>query len=563
MEAITLPTKLENLKIIPLGGLGEIGMNCMILEYLEEILVIDCGLLFSDLDHFGIEIAIPDFTYLLERADKIKAIIMTHGHEDHIGALPFAMKAGIRVPVYCSSFTGLLIKEKLKEDGLDAVVDLRIFKMEETFRFQHFQITPVSVNHSIVDSAALFIQTPVGKIIHTGDFKIDPTPYYGQMMNLDHFKKAGDEGVLLLLSDSTNVERHSHSLSEKIIYRKFEELFSQAEGLVVVAMFASNVARMGQVLELAKKTGKKVALSGRTMEQNVRLGQEAGFLSGANSVLIPASDIEKYERDKILILSTGSQAEPRSALIRISLGEHGQIKLQKNDLVVMSSKFIPGNEKSIGKMINNLFRQGAEVLYEAVHDIHVSGHANRPELELMIKAVQPRFFIPIHGEYRHLVHHGKLASEVGMTSEQICIAVNGDILDLTADNLTVAAHLEEHRILIENRAGNEISKMVLKARRQLGESGVVFTLLTRSRESGEMISSPEIITKGVCHEDQEPQVIRASLEIVKQTLLDHNLKMKTGKVEHDLPETLRINLRRFFNHTIGKKPTVIPIVLNI
>lgn len=419
---------MSKIKVIPLGGLGEIGMNCLILEYEEEIIVVDCGLLFSDLDHFGVEYIIPDFTYLTERKDKVKAFVITHGHEDHIGALPFALKAGVRAPVYCSSFTSLLIRERLKDHGLENKVDLRVFKMGERLDLGHFKVVPVSVNHSIVDSAALFIDTPEGKIIHTGDFKIDPTPFYGQGIDLDLFSKAGDEGVLLLLSDSTNVERHEHSMSESIIYQKFEQLFAAAEGLTIVSMFASNVGRMGQVFDLAQKLGKKIALSGRGMEQNVRLSMEAGYLKGGASHVIPLGDLEKYSRKEVIVLSTGSQGEYRSSLIRIAQNEHPVISLQQGDVVLMSSKFIPGNEKAIGRMINNLFKQGAEVLYEAVHDIHVSGHATRPELKEMLMRVRPRFFVPIHGEYRHLVHHSDLAKEAGVEPENVVLAVNGDVL---------------------------------------------------------------------------------------------------------------------------------------
>ena len=298
---------MSELKLIPFGGLGEIGMNCMALEYEDEIVVVDCGILFSDLDHFGVEYVIPDFTYLKERKEKVKAYLITHGHEDHIGALPFALKAGIQAPIYCSAFTSLLIRERLKEHGLEDRADVRVFRMGDKISFRHFQATTASVNHSIVDSAALLIDTPVGRVIHTGDFKIDQTPFYGQMIDLQAFGKAGEEGVLLLLSDSTNVERHEHSMSESVIYQKFEQLFAAAEGLTIVSMFASNVGRMGQIFELAAKLDKKIALAGRTMDQNVRLGMEAGYLKGADSRVISLDDIDRYPRNQVIVLSTGSQ----------------------------------------------------------------------------------------------------------------------------------------------------------------------------------------------------------------------------------------------------------------
>lgn len=553
----------KNLKIIPLGGLGEIGMNCMLLETDDEILVVDCGLLFSDLDHFGVEFIIPDFNYLRERKDKVAGYLITHGHEDHIGALPFALKAGIHAPVFASSFSSLLIRERLKEHGLDTTVDLRPFKMGETISFKNFKVKTVSVNHSIIDSAALIIDTPAGKVIHTGDFKMDPTPFFGRMIDLHSFGKAGEEGVLLLMSDSTNVERHEHSMSESIIYQKFEQLFAAAEGLTIVSMFASNVGRMGQVLDLAKKMDKKVILSGRTMEQNVRLGAEAGYLKDPHQVVIPMDELENYPRNKVIVLSTGSQGEHRSSLIRISQGEHSQIQLQEGDLVLMSSKFIPGNEKAIGRMINNLFMQGAEVLYEAIHDIHVSGHATRPELKRMIELTKPKFFVPIHGEYRHLVHHADVAEEAGVAPENIVIATNGDVLELTPDSCEILETLEETRVLVEGREGSDISKLVLKERRQLGEKGIVFSLLVRNAESRRIIAGPEVISKGLANEQTEAWLIEEAKKVARKVVADYDQEVAAGTARMDLQETLRVELRRFFNANIGKKPTVLPIVLDL
>ena len=555
---------MSSLKIIPLGGLGEIGMNCMVLEYEDEILVVDCGLLFSDLDHFGVEFVIPDFSYLKARQEKIRGFLVTHGHEDHIGALPLALKAGIHAPIYASPFSSLLIREKLKEHGLEDRAELRVFQMGDQIPFKHFKVRTASVNHSIVDSAALLIDTPVGKVIHTGDFKIDPTPFFGQMIDLNLFSQAGDEGVLLLMSDSTNVERHEHSMSESVIYQKFEQLFAAAQGLTVVSMFASNVGRMGQVFDLAHKLNKKILLAGRTMEQNVRLGVEAGYLKGAEKRLIRSEDFDLYPRNQIIVLSTGSQGESRSALIRMALGEHSQIQLQQGDTVLMSSKFIPGNEKAIGRMINHLFKQGAEVLYEAVHDIHVSGHATRPELQEMLARVKPKFFIPIHGEYRHLVHHSKLAHEVGIPQEQIVLAGDGDVIELTPDSCRITGKLEETRVLVEGREGNDISKLILKERRQLGEKGVVFSLLVRNAESLRILSGPEIISKGLTHESREGWLIEEAKNVVKKVIADYdrNLSEIHGP-GMDLQETIRIELRRFFFQNIGKKPTVLPIVLDL
>lgn len=556
---------LNGLRVLPLGGLGEIGMNCLILEWEDEIIVIDCGLLFSDLDHFGVEFVIPDFTYLIERKDKVRAIILTHGHEDHIGALSFLLKSGVRAPVYCSRFTSLLLREKLKEAGILDRADLQVFRMLDHIRVgKHFSFTPVSVNHSIIDAAALFIDTPAGKVIHTGDFKIDTTPFYGQTLDQQIFARAGEEGVLLLLSDSTNVERHDHSLSENVIYNKFEQIFAAAEGLTVIAMFASNVGRMGQVLELAAKLGKKVALSGRSMIQNVGLGGEAGYLEGADSVLIPMDQIDDFNRNDVIVLTTGSQAELGSALSRVAVGEHKHIHLQRGDLVLMSSRMIPGNERSISKMVDNLFKQGAEVLYEAVHDIHVSGHATQPELRTMLDLVKPRFFIPVHGEYRHLVHHAKLAEDTGVLKDNIAILTDCDVYELgPGDRFEKVGKLEERRVLIEGRDGNDISKLVLKERRQMGETGLVFVLMVRDPDSRRIMAGPELIPKGLMSSSTEAWMIEQGKEVVKKVIADYEAQLAAHVPVMDLQENVRIELRRFFNQNIGKKPVVLPIVLDL
>ena len=552
------------IKILPLGGLGEIGMNCMVLEYGDEIIIVDCGLLFSDLEHFGVEFVIPDFAYLRERKDKIKAIILTHGHEDHIGAIPFLLKSGIRAPLYASNFTTLLLRERLKEYGLDQSTEVRTFKMGEKLAIsKSFHVTTVSVNHSIVDAAALIIDTPDGKVIHTGDFKIDPTPFYGRELDKAVFQKAGEDGVLLLMSDSTNVERCDHSLSESMIYQNFEKLFAAAQGLTVIAMFASNVARIGQVLQLAKRMGKKVAVSGRSMEGNIDLGQEIGYAKDAPSVLISLDQISDYDRNQVIVLTSGSQAEERSALARISNGEHKQIKLEQGDLVLMSSRSIPGNEKAIGRMINNLFKHGAEVLYEAIHDIHVSGHATRPELKLMLEWTKPKFFIPIHGEYRHLVHHAALAEEAGVPKEHVVVATNGAVIEIDRDRCAIVQQMEEPRVLIEGRQGGDISKLVLKDRRHMAEKGIVFALMVRNVETRRIMSGPEIVARGLMNENLEPHMLEEARTMVRKMIIQYEAEIRRGERETDLQETVRVELRRFFERNIGRRPTVIPIILDL
>jgi ribonuclease J len=550
------------MKILALGGLGEIGMNCMILETDREILMIDCGVLFSDLNHLGVEFVIPDFTYLIERKEKIKGIWITHGHEDHIGALSFAFRSGIQAPIYASPFTAALIYEKLKETELHDRVDLRTFEWGQTVNYQDFKVSIIPVNHSIVESSALVIDTPVGKIIHTGDFKIDPSPYYGKPTSMDAFKKLGDEGVLLLMSDSTNVEVCQHGGSESRVYDTLEKLLATVEGMTVISMFASNIGRMGQIFELAGKLGKKICIAGRSIDQNTRVAFKAGYIENAEKVLIPFEKVDQMKRSDVILIATGSQGEPRAALHRMGVGEH-QLELEQGDRVILSSKFIPGNEKAIGRVINNLFRQGAEVIYDAVEEIHVSGHATRPELKLMIEAVRPKFFIPIHGEYRHLCHHAKLAKECGIKSDHVLIVSNGDLIELTKDSLTKVGQLEEHRVLVEGREGGDISKIVLKERRALGEKGIVFSLIVRNRNSGRIVAGPQIFAKGLVHEDTESWLIEESIKVVRKLIQDYEWALDRDESFGDLQEMIRVSLRRFVDQNIGKKPTVLSVILEL
>ncbi len=419
------------------------------------------------------------------------------------------------------------------------------------------------MNHSIIDSSALIIDTPAGKIIHTGDFKIDATPFIGAQIDMSIFEKAGDEGVLLLLSDSTNVEKHTHNISESEVYQAFEHLLAAAEGLCLVSMFSSNVSRVGQVMKLAKKLGKKVVLSGRSMEQNVQIAADQGYLSEYKDCLISIDDMDRFARKKIIVVSTGSQAESRSALIRISNNEHSKIKITKGDTVIMSSRFIPGNERPIGRMINQLFMQGAEVLYESVHAVHTSGHATRPELQLMLKKVRPKYFVPIHGEYRHLVRHVMMAKEMGYTDETALVARNCDVIELTPDSCSIVEHLEDNRVLVENREGSAISKTLLKERRHLGEKGVVFVLMARDRETQEILSSPQVIAQGLVHESMQGFMTDEAQAVAAKVVQTYMAKIRKGDYSMDLEEEVRVNLRRFFNSNLGKKPTVLPSIVDV
>ncbi len=553
----------QKLRITPYGGLGEIGMNCMLLETETTAILIDCGLMFSELDHFGVEFVIPNFSHLLTKKEKIKAIFATHGHEDHIGALPFLIKAGLRVPVYSSQFTSLMIRERLAESGLAESVPLKVLHSGGAVTIGDFTVTPASVNHSIIDAFALLIDTPLGKVVHTGDFKLGNSAYFGDVMEWNLFKKAGSEGVLLLLSDSTNVE-HTHAPNqEESIVPHLEELIREAEGFVIVTLFSSNVGRVANLFKLAQKMGKKIALTGRSMEQNIRLAHERGAIHFDGGSIIRIDEVNEYDRNKVIILSTGCQGEPRSALNRIAHGEHAIVKLRPEDTVIFSSSQIPGNETAISKLINELFKTGPEVIYDAVEAVHSSGHASRPELKKMLEMVKPKFFVPIHGEYRHLVHHADLALECGIPEDHIAVIENGEIFEVGPDSLQVTETITDLKILLENRSGQEITKTLLKDRRKLAETGVVFCLMTREKESGRILSKPEIVAKGLVAERFELWLLEEAVKVVEAEIIEYKKDLRQGYINPNFPEQVRIQLRRFFERNVGKKPVVVPLVMDV
>jgi ribonuclease J len=549
------------LRIVPLGGLGEIGMNCMIFEYEDELFLLDCGVLFSDLQMLGVDFFIPDFSYLKDRKDKVSAYVITHGHEDHIGALPWALRQ-YPAPVYCSPFARKLIESKLAEHGLEA--EIIEFKPGKEITLRHFSITPQPVNHSIVEAFALFIKSPVGLLVHTGDFKIDPSPYYGKPLDPKPFVAASEEGVKLLLSDSTNVERAGPNPSEEIVYEKLNEIISNQSGLCIVTLFASNIARIGQILEICKKKNKRLALLGRSMDSNARIAYDLGYLDGLYDHLIDLDEIGLYPRDQTVVLSTGSQGEYRSGLMRVANNEHRSVKLHKGDTVVMSSRFIPGNEKPISRMINQLFRLGADVIYESSAQVHVSGHATAAELKTMIDYVKPEFFLPVHGEYRHLVKHKRLAEACGIASEKAIVAENGDVVEFDGKTIRVVEHFDENRIMIEGSTGEDLTKVVLKDRRKVAETGIVFAVIVRNSVNGEVVAGPDIMSRGFLDETQRQDLIDDAKVVMLDTIEELSKKNMGRTVNpSDIQEEVRIALRRFFNNKTGIKPVVVVIIVEI
>ncbi len=548
------------LRVIPLGGLGEIGMNMMVMEYDDTIIVIDSGLMFPEDYMLGIDIVIQDISYLKENRDRVKAIIITHGHEDHVGSLPFVLRE-INVPIYATRLTLGLIESKLDEFNLTKKVKLNQVRPRESVTVGPFDIEFIRVSHSIADCVSLAITTPVGVVIHTGDFKIDQTPVDGEVIDYAKFSEYGDKGVLALLSDSTNVEKEGYTLSEREVGKSFEEIFARCTGRIIVATFSSNIHRIQQVIDVAARSGRSVIANGRSMINNIDIARRLGYLKVPGGLMVDLSDMKDLAHGEIVLLTTGSQGEPMSALTRMAMNNHKQIKVRKGDTVLLSSKFIPGNEKTISTMINHLYRRGAEVIYEKISEIHVSGHASKEELKIMLNMVRPRFFMPIHGEYRHLVRHKDLAGEVGIPEENRILAENGDVVSITAESAAVTGRVECGKVFVDGKGVGDVSKMVLKDRLHLSKDGIVLAILSINEKTGEVLFGPDIVTRGLFFEEENPHLIDEAREAVLQTLEELNPEAKGEQSE--VKEEVRKSLRRYFNKTLSRRPVIVPIVIEI
>lgn len=556
------PDSTENLdlRIIPLGGLGEIGLNMTLYEHGGEIVVVDCGLMFPEPSMLGIDLVIPDISYLRENAAKVRGILLTHGHEDHIGALPFVLPE-IPVPIFGTALTLGFVREKLKEYGLENLVDLHVVNPRTTIDIGTFTVEFIRVAHSIVDGCALAIRSLEGTVIHTGDFKLDQTPVDGELTDLTTLSRYGEEGVLALLSDSTNVEREGYTLSERFVGEAFDEIFPQCEGRIIVAAFSSNIHRVQQVVDAAERCGRKVLLNGRSMLANVQIARELGYLSIPDDLLMDLKDLPRLPKDQVCMVTTGSQGEPMSALRRIAMDDHKQIKLEQGDTVILSSRFIPGNEKTISDLINHLYRRGAEVFHEKVSEVHVSGHASQEELKLMINLVRPRFFIPIHGEYRHLVNHARLARKVGIPAERCILAVNGDVITFSDGNGQISDSVESGRVFVDGKGIGDVGNIVLKDRKHLSEDGMVVVIIAINQGTGEIIYGPDIVSRGFVFEDESQEFLDETKKIVLDTLAGVNLEVLADLNEVKL-EVRRV-LRRFFNKTIERRPVILPLILEM
>lgn len=552
--------KKEKLKIIPLGGLGEIGKNMTVIEYKNDIIVIDCGLMFPEEEMLGIDIVIPDITYLLKNKEKFRAIVLTHGHEDHIGALPYVLKQ-INVPVYGTRLTLGLVENKLKEHGLLKEVELKCVKPKDIIKLGDIEVEFIKTSHSIADSVALAVHTPAGIVVHTGDFKIDYTPIDGDVIDLARFAELGREGVLLLMADSTNVERQGYTMSESTVGETFKSIFKQAKGRIIVATFASNIHRVQQIVNAAVGYNRKVAVSGRSMVNVVEVASSLGYLNIPDNVFIDIDDIEKYPDDQITIVTTGSQGEPMSALVRMSTSEHKKVNIVPGDMVIISATPIPGNEKLVSRVINQLFKRGADVIYEDLADVHVSGHACQEELKLIHTLVKPEFFAPVHGEFRHLKQHALLAQKLGMKEEDIFLLENGSVLELGHKSSRQLGSIVAGQVLVDGLGVGDVGNIVLRDRKHLSQDGILTVVVTISKETGGVIAGPDIISRGFVYVRESEDLMDEAKDIVKDTLAKCEERQITDWAT--IKTNIKEALRGFLYEKTKRKPMILPIIMEI
>ncbi|WP_207751646.1 ribonuclease J [Clostridium saudiense] len=548
----------ERVKIIPLGGLGEIGKNITAIECDDEIVVIDCGVAFPDEEMYGVDLIIPDITYLKNNVEKIKGIFLTHGHEDHIGALPYVLKE-INVPLYGTKLTIGIVKTKLEEHNILSEARLNNVEPGDVVSFRKLKVEFIRNTHSIADSCSLAIFTPVGIILHTGDFKIDYTPIDGQKMDLQGISNLGKEGVVLLMADSTNVERQGHSLSEKSIGFTLDRIISKAKGRVIVATFASNIHRMQQIVDASFKNNRKVVFNGRSMENISKVAMELGYLHIPNNEVVSIDDLKKYENDKITLITTGSQGEPMASLARIAFSNHRKITIEPNDTFIISASPIPGNDKLISRVINQLFRKGADVIYEDLEDVHVSGHAYQEELKLIHTLVHPKYFMPVHGEYRHLKHHGDLAENLGMKKNNIFILETGNVLELTKDGCKKEGKVRTGAIFVDGLGVGDVGNIVLRDRRHLAQDGMLTIVVAIERDTLSIVSGPDVITRGFVYVKESEALINKVKELSVNEL-ERCLSM--GVIEwYVLKGNIKKTVENYIYETTKRRPTIIPIIM--
>ena len=547
-------------KIIPLGGVNEIGKNLTAIEYKNDIVVIDCGLKFPDEDMFGIDLVIPDITYLIKNKEKVSGIFLTHGHEDHIGALPYVLRQ-LNVPVYGTKLTLGIVETKLKEHGLLSSTELIRVKPRDVIRLNSVSVEFIKTNHSIADSVAIAVHTPLGVVLHTGDFKIDYTPIDGELMDFARFAELGKKGVLVMMADSTNVEKQGYTKSERIVGESLTRIFGKTKGRIIIATFASNIHRIQQIIDAATVYGRKVAVSGRSMENIINVAIELGYIEVAENTLVPIDAINKYNNDQIVIITTGSQGEPMSALSRMASAEHKKVNIVEGDTIIISATPIPGNEKLVSKVVNQLFKKGAEVIYDSAENIHVSGHACQEELKLMQTLVKPRHFIPVHGEYRHLKQHGELAIKLGLDSKNVVIPEVGDIIEVTRNGIKKNGTVISGQIFVDGLGVGDVGNIVLRDRKHLSQDGILTVVVTLSKDNKTIVAGPDIISRGFVYVRESEGLIDEAREIVRNTLLECEEKNITDWAT--LKSNVRDELRSYLYEKTKRKPMILPIIMEI
>lgn len=547
-------------KIIPLGGVNEIGKNLTAIEYKNDIVVIDCGLKFPDEDMFGIDLVIPDITYLIKNKEKVSGIFLTHGHEDHIGALPYVLKQ-LNIPVYGTKLTLGIVETKLKEHGLLSSTELIRVKPRDVIRLNSVSVEFIKTNHSIADSVAIAVHTPLGVVLHTGDFKVDYTPIDGEAMDFARFAELGKKGVLAMMADSTNVERAGYTNSEKIVGESLTRIFGKTKGRIIIATFASNIHRIQQIIDAASVYGRKVAVSGRSMENILNVAIELGYIEVDKDTLVSIDQINKYNNDQVVIITTGSQGEPMSALSRMAASEHRKVNIVEGDTIIISATPIPGNEKLVSKVINQLFKKGAEVIYGSQENIHVSGHACQEELKLMQTLVKPKNFIPVHGEYRHLKQHGELAIKLGLDPKNVIIPEVGDVIEVTRSGIKKNGSVVSGQIFVDGLGVGDVGNIVLRDRKHLSQDGILTVVVTLSKESKTIVAGPDVISRGFVYVRESEGLMDEAKDIVRNILLDCEEKKITDWAT--LKSNVRDELRAYLYEKTKRKPMILPIIMEI
>ncbi len=549
------------IKISFLGGLNEVGKNMTLFEYGEDMFLVDCGLAFPDQDMLGVDLVLPDFTYVERNADRIRGIVITHGHEDHIGGLPYLLKV-LNVPVYGTNLTIGLIQGKLREHGLLNSATLNVIKPGDVITLGGFTVEAIHVNHSIPDALGLAIRCEGGTVVHTGDFKIDTTPIDGGMMDLGRLAEIGQEGVLCLMSDSTNAERPGFTESERKVGESFETLFRKAgNNRIIVATFSSNIHRVQQIMNVAESLGRKVALVGRSLENVVNISAELGYLNIPEGIVIDINMINRYPADKLVIITTGSQGEPMSALTRMAFSDHRKVEIHPNDYVIISATPIPGNEKTVSRVVNELMKLGADVVYERMYDVHVSGHACQEELKMIMGIVKPKYFIPVHGELKHLRKHAGLALNVGIPKENILIADNGRVAEISKKALKCTSTVPAGRVFVDGYGVGDVGSVVLRDRKHLAQDGLVIVAVCIDRENGEIISGPDVVTRGFVYVKESEELINAAREVAVRAI---EAQTDGGYFDwNSIKASLRDEISHLMYERTKRSPMILPVIMEV